>query len=267
MKRLFLVAVLVLVIATPQSAFAWERNPGTTKDRVWSAEVYGWQNSLIGNGTVKGMVLDFKSEADFTSKTNFGGTVCFPLTKRTNVTLTYNSFDNSGNVTKALKFDNNNYKLGANVKIQNTWVDLTGSYLLSRYEKGYWDFLYGVKINNSKLDITGYNTTTSAFQTGSWSQNFPIPYIGVGGGVKMSDNVWFDGHIKYISVNKSGADVRSYDIDMNLAFQLNAKHAKKDGPEWFATLGMRKFNISGSFDNDSVEMGYSGPTFGFTGRF
>jgi len=270
MKKVLFLLLVMASVTSFVPAFAWERALGdsrNSRDRAKSFELYAWKEDLLGDVSVKGMQLDLQSEADFSAKTRFGGNFCFPLTRRTNVTLAFNSFEHSGNITKAVTFDNRVYKLGASMRLETRWWDITGSWEINRYERGYWDLLYGVKFCHAELDLSGYNNVTNTFQSGSWSESFPIPYIGIGGGAKLSDAAWIDGHIKFISANAGGANAKSYDLDLNLAFQLN--HSKKRGQEmeWYAALGFRKFVIDGDFDNDSAKIGFSGPTFGIVGRF
>lgn len=271
MKRFAVLMVLALIVALPLSADAWTRRTPTKNLRDTSIELYSWRNELTGNGNVKGMSLDFDSETTFGTKNRMGGRVTVPVTNTTNVTLEYNSFEHSGNITKAVTFDKKVYNANANIRLENSWVDLTAARVISNCANGYWDFLYGLKYNNTNLDITGVSAGVT--RNDSWSEKFPIPYIGIGGGSKLGDRVWLDGALKFISINAGGGNVKSYDFDVNLGFQLNGskkaniQKGHENDSEWFAMIGYRTFMIDGSFDNDEAKIGYKGPVFGIMARF
>ncbi len=274
MKRL-VIALVVALLAAP-AAFAWERTlykaPDQPKGKHWeerakSFELYAWQAKLFGHATVKGMNVDFESDSSFGTKTRIGGNVFLPLSKRWNLGFTYNSFDHTGTINKTVTFDNQNYALGAQLRLQNSWFDITNAYLLSDSDQGYIDALLGAKVAKASIDVTGVDNANAALaRTGSWSENYPIPYIGVGGGYKASDRVWLNGHVKWFSANGGGANARTIDFDANVAYQLN-KPSKKLESEWSVFLGYRQFSLQGDFDNDSAKIGYSGPVFGLMGRF
>lgn len=249
-----------------------------SKDRQATLQLYSWQTSLVGDGSVKGMTVNFENESSFSKKNKAGGVLTFPVTENIHLSLGYNGFDHTGTINRGVSFESLNYQTGANLRLKNDWVDVTGGYQISKSETGYWDFLFGGKIGQSKIDISGFDAAAKPI-SGSWSQKYPIPHLGLGAGMKMADNIFVDGSLKFMSLSVGQGNITSYDLDVNLAYKLNTQPKTKQGwaipvksknqtdSEWFATVGFRKFLVDGSFDKDSVKIGYSGPMAGIQGRF
>ena len=268
MRRFALLFLAVFCLAAPAS-FAWERGlsvAGKKADRVSAAELYSWRNDVFGDVNVEGMVLDLDGEAGFSTKNRMGLQFSFALSDRTNLSLEYNSFENSGTINKTVTFDNVNYAANAALDLKLSWFDGCAAYNLSRSDEGFFDFLYGIKVSKASLDVTGRDATTGITKSDGYSSPFPIPYIGIGGAAHLSDSLWVDGHLKYIGVNAGGANVRSTDFDINLGLDLTKKAQRKD-TDWILTVGYRNFLIHGEKDNDTLNIGYRGPTFGIVARW
>ncbi len=279
MRKICLLAVvLVMVAAVPGTAwerdFAWGRRGKVSLTPTTTAEVFGWRTDLFGDVDVKGLTLGLDGEASFAAKTRLGLTLTHGLSEVNNLVLTYNSFDHTGRIHKAVTFDNRSYQAGANIKIQNNWFDLAWSHNFRFWEHagtaprerrgGFIDGLLGIKVCKADLDVAGLEPLTNARAKGTWSGSFPIPYIGVGGGSQLSPNLWVDGHCKFIATTLGGGSVRSSDFDLNAAMRLNPDG--KDA-QWFAVLGYRSFRVDGASGGDDANLGYRGPLFGFLGRF
>jgi hypothetical protein len=282
MKRVF-ACLLVLCLALPMAAGAWERDlvPGQGRGSMrgfvigskrTSVELYGWNSTLHGDVNVDGLVLDLKSEAGFNTKTRLGFTATHAFNTRNSLTLTYNSFENSGTINKAVTFQNRNYQANASINVKTHWVDMTWAHLLSvwgqnqssaKTHSGYLDALLGIKFSKASLDVNGRDNVNAVVQ-GSWSENFPIPYIGVGMGAPVSDNLWLMGHLKWLSVNAGGGNAKTLDVDINAALRLNPR---SQDAEWHLVLGYRTFGLDGESNNDKIDFGYRGPTFGVMARF
>ncbi len=277
-RVLILIAVLALVATMPglawERGFTWDSGSKIALARNTTVQIYGWKNDLFGDIDVKGMNLDLGSEADFSAKTRLGVTLTHGFSKKNNLTLSYNSFDHSGRINKTVTFDNRNYQAGASINLKNRWFDLAWSHNFNFWSQGgtssqeqrggFIDGMLGIKFSQADLDVAGYAPVTNAYTTGSWSESFPIPYLGIAAGSQVAKNLWLDGHLKFISVNAGDGSVRSMDFDLNAALRLNPQ--QKD-TEWFATVGYRSFNIDGEADKDNVNVGYRGPTFGLLARF
>ena len=276
--------VLALCLSVAPAASAWERSVteaprgfkpmgGKAAQRVTCGWASLWRSSVQGEVTVKGMQLDLNDEADLDTGNRFGGQVSFALTDRTNLAFAYHGFENSGLIKKGVTFDGRTYNTNAALRVKNDWFDLTGAYKMADSDSAYWDFLYGMKLIHAGLDVSGYAPVTQAYQSGSYSSTFPLPYLGIGGGAKIARSLWVDGHLKYISTNAGGGSFRSFDADLNLGFDLSSRRDGKAGgssspsTEWLAVVGFRNFLIDGDKDNDKVKIGYRGPTFGLVGRW
>lgn len=282
MKRVYLHFLLIVsLFAISPITFAWERNWDWRGEKIelsrsTTLSVYGWKNELFGDINVKGLVLDVESETTFDDETKFGFKLTHTITPANTLVLKYNNFENSGFINKTVTFDNQNYNLGASLKLKMHWFDLTWAHNFAAWGSkaatkdddtfGFIDGLLGVKVSKADLSIKGRNPATNSYQEGSWDETFPIPYIGVAAGVKISPLIWLEGSLKYISVNVSNGEVKSVDAEINAAVKLNQSKAKTE-TEWLLMLGYRRFSIDGDSDNDNINIGYRGPIFGLICRF
>jgi len=259
----------MVMLGVAAAAPAWERNPHPSKGLVKSFEIYNWREAILGDLQVEGLSLDLEEEGSFGTKNRFGARVAFPVTDRTNVNLAYNAFDHGGTIDKAVRFNGRNYAAGAAIRIESTWFDIWGARQCSRWEDGYWDILYGIKVCETNLDVAGFTPIPAvAYQSGSWSQIYPIPYLGLGYGARVFSRFWAEGHLKFIATNAGGAAVRSYDFDINGAYSLNPTFKDEiNDIEWLLVVGYRTFLLDADKDVDNVKLGYRGPTFGVVGRW
>ena len=279
MKKLFVTCALIA--ALPLSSFAWERSYSGERasaefNRVTSVEFYGWNSNLDGNLNVDGMVLDLDSEAGIGDENRFGFKVSHVLSEKSSLNLSYMKNDHSGSINKAVTFDKLNYNVGAAVDIENSWVDLTYCHNLTRgdaeehrgnkLEAFYLDAMLGVKFTSAKVSVAGRNPTTNAYQQDSWSEDFPVPYLGLTAGGQLAKNLWLKGHLKYISVNAGGNDALHADYGLNLALKLNPNSGVEE-TEWFVDLGYQGVKYDVDSDSDNAELKYSGPTLGVMARF
>lgn len=274
-KVLVILAVIALV---PSSLFAWERSiksrTGQVVDfnKVTSVEVYGMKSNLDGNVNVDGLIVDFDSEASFDDETTFGIKINHVLSDRGRLTLSYLKHDHSGRINKAVTFKNKNYQANASADIEAGWLDFTYAHMLTSSEQNdqkaqecfYLDGLVGVKFTDLDLAVAGNEPVTNAYVRNSWSESYPVPYLGLAAGGQLGDNFWLKGHIKYINVNAGGADMQHYDYGINAALRLNP-HCKDT--EWYVDLGYRGIKFDGDSDNDKAEVSYSGPVLGIVARF
>lgn len=278
MRRYFTCLVLVLLVLSAVPGMAWERaleakrnRGGHENVRNTTAELYAWRNQLFGDVNVEGLNISLRGDGDFKDKTRGGFILTHKVSKRSNLALAYNSFQNSGNINKVVTFKNQNYQAGASADIDMHWFDISWNYLLSTWDpsdhkrqSGYLDAILGVKSTKANLDLTGNDPVTGATLNNGWSKSFPIPYIGLGIGTQLGESLWLNSHIKYISVNAGGGHAKTTDFDINVAYRVNQRSVDND---WFIVLGYRNFKIDGEFDNDKVNIGYRGPIFGVMGRF
>ncbi len=274
------ILLLALVVMAPINLFAWERSYidnsyQASFNKVTSIELYGWKSNLDGNLNVEGMNIDLDSDADMGTENRFGFRISHVLSEKSRLALSYMKNDHSGNVNRNVTFDGKVYKAGAAIDIENSWFDLTYAHNLSKgssanrqgkmLESFYLDALLGVKFSDAEVNVAGNeNTAAAAYLQDSWSETFPVPYIGLAGGGQLAKNLWLRGHLKYIKVNAGGNDALHHDYGINLALKLNPNSADT---EWFVNLGYNNVKYDVDADNDSAELKYCGPTLGIIARF
>lgn len=288
MSKYFL--VLALIVALPLSAMAWERSfTGDRKaaefDRTTTIEFFGWNSELDGNLNVKGMKIDLDTDAGFGDENRFGFRMTHVLSARSSLHLSYMKNEHDGRINKIVTFDNKNYQAGADIDIENSWLDLTYCHNLTRsdaeernkskLEAFYLDAMIGVKFSSAKVSVEGReNTVAAAYLKDSWSEDFPVPYLGLTAGGQLSENLWLKGHLKYLNANAGGNDALHADYGINLALKLNPAGNKRgkriqnqSETEWFIDLGYRGVKYDVDSNNDSAELRYTGPTLGIFARF
>jgi hypothetical protein len=279
MKKILLCALLA---AMPLSAFAWERSYVGLREKadynkVTTVEILGWNSSLDGSLNVEGMNIDLDRDAGMGDENRFGLKISHVLSGKSSISLAYMSNDHSGNVNKVVTFDGKNYQAGASIDIENSWLDLTYSHNLTRgdaeehrgnkLEAFYLDAMLGVKFSSAEVSVAGReNTLAAAYLQDSWSEDFPVPYLGLAAGGQLAKNVWLKGHLKYMNVNAGGNDALHADYGINLALKLN-QNSTVDETEWFVDLGYRGVKYDVDSGNDSAELRYTGPTLGIVARF
>lgn len=276
MKKILLTCALLA--ALPLSAFAWERSYVGERakaefNQVTTVEVFGWNSNLDGNLNVDGLVVDLDSEAGMGDENRFGFKVSHVLSEKSSLNLSYMKNDHSGKINKVVTFDGKNYQAGASIDLENSWLDLTYCHNLTRgdaeehrghkLEAFYLDAMLGVKFSSAEVNVVGReNTAAAAYLQDSWSEDFPVPYLGLAAGGQLSQNLWLKGHLKYITVS----DALHADYGVNLALKLNPNSSVQE-TEWFVDLGYRGVKYDVDSNNDSAELRYTGPTLGVVVRF
>ncbi len=280
MKKMALALVASLLI--PMGASAWDRSyqpvssGKASYDKVTSIELLGWQSHLDGDIRVDGTPIDLKSDADFSSENRLGFRISHVISEKGLLELSYMSNDHSGNVTKKVTFEKKDYDAGARMTLKNSWFDLGYSHNLTRAKEAdkagrelfYLDASVGIKFSKADIDIAGRSdpakVAVAVNYNESWSESFPVPYLGLAAGGQIADNIWLKGYIKYLNVNRSGDSASHTDYGVNAAFRLNPH---SPNTEWFVDLGYRGVRYDLESNNDKADLKYSGPTLGVFARF
>ena len=259
--------ILVLLLLLPLYAHAWERDVDLTNGnrQFKGAMLYGWNQKLIGDVDIQGLKADLTGDAAIGDRVGTGFSFFLPINRRTTLLGSYDSFDHSGILTRDVTFQRKLYKPGARVRFQNSWVDLTGARRVKQFEGGHGDVLYGMKLCRSELDLRGYAPVINSFQKASWNTMFPIPYLGLGGGARVTSHMLVLAHLKASVLPSTGGTLfTSFDFDLNGSWRMNRPTSKD---EWFLTLGFRRFSASGDLGDEHIDIGYGGPLWGLMVRF
>ena len=277
MKKL--AALLIGALLMPMSVSAWDRSYQPEKsgrvsfNKVTSIEVFGWKSDLDGGVRIEdtGTDIDLDSDVSFSVENRMGLRITHVLNENSALEVSYMKHEHSGNLTKAVTFDNKKFKTNAYMSLENSWLDLAWAYNLTRSKETekpgqdafYLDGMFGVKFSNSEISVSGADALNARLEAG-WSESYPLPYLGLNAGTQVSDNLWVKGSFKIIKVNAGGYDALHNDYNLNAALRLNPSST---GTEWYADLGYRgvKYDLEGQ--GDKAEIKYSGPTFGLFVRF
>lgn len=279
MKKLALALLATMLI--PLSASAWDRSyqhASHGKDnfnRVTNVEVSGWNSSVGGNIEVSGTPVDLDSDVGFGTENRFGFRISHVLSEKSAIELSYMKNDHTGKVNKKIEFENKKYDANAHMRLQNSWFDVTYAHNLTRAREAdkegrelfYLDGLLGVKFSQADINVVGQSDPTVVIPVRyeeSWSQSFPVPYLGLAAGGQIADNIWLKGFVRYIKVNAGGNDATHADYGVNAALRLNPRAVDT---EWFVDLGYRGVKYDLKNDGDKADLRYTGPTLGVFARF
>ncbi len=282
LRRIASLLAAVIVLFPPASG-AWERDltaPGEGRlghfhemgvDRSTTVEVHRWMSPISGDLSIQGLNIDLEGGADFDTRVRSGFRLTHSYTPRDNLILAFNSFEHTGRIWKPFTFRRRSYNALAFIDLRNAWVDLGWAHLIAvtgrggdlRSNPGYLEILAGLKYSEIAMKLKGFSLL-GAYQTGSWSDIFPVPYIGIGGGSQLTEHVWIDGHLKYFAFLAGNGDVKTLDGNLTLALRLNPRNRRR---EFHGTLGYRSFFLSGNSGTDHVKTAYKGPTFGLVVKF
>lgn len=240
-----------------------DRQPAIKENRL-TIGVIGWNSDLEGKIEAKGMSLGLADDTDIDAQTSLALSAHWKLSEKDQLSIDYSQFDHKGSLNKTVNFDTLDYTAGASINEQTSFTDVGLSRLLTKSEQDSWKLLYGLKFSHIFMSLA--QPTPKGAQTGEIKQNFTIPYLGIEGNTKLSDNISLNGSIKYLSLSQSGSNDRLTDFYVGLLFGRD--YAKRPTEtEWYGTLGYRFFLFQGKAYNDSSEVSYSGPTFGLESRF
>lgn len=278
MRNLMIVSLLIILL--PVNIFAWERSYSDADNKAalnstTSLELIGWRTNLDGNVDVEGLKFDLDTDARFANENRLGFLISHSLSEKSMLQFTYMKVDFSGAINKTVTFNRRNYKAGASTRLQNSWYDFTYAHNLVRadserrdgknLEAFYLDGLFGLKFSSAQISLSGReNTFASAYLENSWSEEYPVPYIGVAGGGQFSKNVWIKGFLKYVSINAGGNAALHHDYGINIALKLNQNSRNI---EWFVDIGYRGVKYDFNNGSDKAELLYNGPTLGAFARF
>lgn len=276
MRKLALTLLAALLI--PAAVSAWDRSYHPAPDgmvrfnKVTSIEFFGWKTDLDGVVNIEnGTDIDLDRDVGFGNENRFGLRISHVLSRKSALELAYFKHDHSGTINRAVRFENRNYQASANMRLQNSWLDLVWSYNLINSkevdEQGrdafYLDGQFGVKINSSEISVSGRDALGVRLEE-SWSEAFPVPYLGLAAGGQLSERLWLRGNLRIIKVNAGGYQAMHNDYSLNAALRMNPGKAST---EWFMDIGYRgvRFNLEG--EGDKAEIRYTGPTLGTFVRF
>ena len=102
-------------------------------------------------------------------------------------------------------------------------------------------------------------------QSTSYSETFPVPYIGVEAGTYLGENLYLKGYYRFLKLDGiKDYDAKHADFDISLSYKLSNKDCDQD---LFVDVGYRQVSYDVDGKGNDVELKYKGPYVGLEFRF
>ena len=256
----------------------------SSKDRTakinnkWSIEALGWNTKLTGHVKIvenknlpnSGEIIDFGRDTRNLDKKKVPGLkLSYRVGGRASVDFNWTKIEQNGVLTVARQFKGKNYAANADFEINNSMYDLVWKYRFSHNveesgrEKSYVAGLLGIKASDMELKLSG--DVAGVAQNTSYSENIPVPYIGVEAGTYIGENLYLKGYFRYLKLNNiKDYDAKHADYDVSLSYKLSNKNGNQD---IFMDVGYRQVSYDVDGKGNDVELKYKGPYIGLEFRF
>jgi len=261
--------ILIFVLAVPAASFA--------RDRMLKheGELTVWQNELHGSlnleNTGYNLKTNFRGDGSFGKETTAGFGWLYNIGKLSDVYIHYNRIENSGRLkaigTGTVSFNGTNYTVVGGVatidlNLKMDIFDILGAREIARGEKGYLDFIYGVKIIKADFQAAdAFNANTRA----SYNVTLPLPNFGVRGVYQINKSWNAYGQFSGFSLNRGSKGGTLKYIDCG--FEYKFTNPSKEKIDWSLVLGYKDEYIKGNDSNNHLVIEHRGPQFKVIGRF
>ncbi len=255
-----------------------------SKDRTakinnkWSIEALGWNTELTGHVKIvenknlpnSGEIIDFDRDTRNLDKKKVPGLkLSYKIGGRSSVDFNWTKIEQNGVLTIARQFKGKNYAANADFEINNSMFDLVYKYRFthkveeSGREKSYVAGLFGIKASDMEFKLDG--DVAGVRQNTSYSENIPVPYIGVEAGTYIGENIYLKAYYRYLKLNNiKDYDAKHADYDVALSYKLSNKDGNQD---IFVDVGYRQVSYDVDGKGNDVELKYKGPYIGLEFRF
>ncbi|MBQ3643120.1 MAG: hypothetical protein II961_00855 [Candidatus Riflebacteria bacterium] len=256
----------------------------SSKDRTavinkkWSIEALGWNTELDGHVKIvenknlpnSGEIIDFGRDTRNLDKKKVPGLkLSYRVGGRASVDFNWTKIEQNGSLAIARQFKGVNYAANANFEINNSMYDLVWKYRFSHKveetgrEKSYVAGLLGIKASDMEFKLSG--DVAGVPQSTSYSETFPVPYIGVEAGTYLGENLYLKGYYRFLKLDGiKDYDAKHADFDISLSYKLSNKDCDQD---LFVDVGYRQVSYDVDGKGNDVELKYKGPYVGLEFRF
>jgi hypothetical protein len=248
-------------IAIPAPSPQPHREAETTAprdSRPFSVLIGGWNSALRGNLDSQGMSLNFGSDLSTDRETSGALAVEFSPNAKDRFKVTYVNFAFSGTLKKTFVHNAKTYNPGAEFHLRNKFLDLEGYRELRQRSRFDWGVLYGIMLTDSDLEIA--QNVPGMRQITTWESRFGYPYLGLAARSNNGGSVGWEVSGKFFVWNGDGR-YNTHDLELKLVFGKGSRKISSERKFW-GYLGYRVFRWDGDFDDDTVEVRFSGPILG-----
>ncbi|PKL46193.1 MAG: hypothetical protein CVV42_17380 [Candidatus Riflebacteria bacterium HGW-Riflebacteria-2] len=234
------------------------------EEKNLGVDVRLWHSDLAGQIDSRGMNLGLSADTSISAQSSGNLSGSWQFADNTQLQLDYFKFDHSGHTNRNVTFDNRNYAAGSTIRLRNNIFGLGLSHILSENDEGSFKLLYGFRF--SQLNTKIEQSFAAGIRAGELDQNIGMPYLGVEGTARLSDNAGLTGSARFFDFDKNGEANRLSDFD--LAFEFGRDYQNMPASqEWYGVLGYRYFMLHDESDGNSSRVVYSGPVLGLRGKF
>ncbi len=224
----------------------------------FSVIIGGWNSALLGNLDSQGMSLDFGSDLSSSRETALSFAAEISPNPKDKFKATYVNFSFNGTLNKTFVHSGKTYNPGAEFNLRSKFIDLEGFRALEQRSRISWGFLYGIMVADSDLEIA--QNIPGIRQITTWDSFFGYPYLGVAARSNHGGSIGWEATGKFFIWNGDGR-YNTHDLEFKLLFGQGSRKLSSRRKFW-GYLGYRDFRWDGDFDEDAVDIRFSGPILG-----
>ena len=232
--------------------------PAQRDSKEFSVLIGGWNSALRGDLNSQGMSLNFGGDLSSKRVTSVALAAEISPNPRDRFKATYVNFSFSGTLNKTFVHSGKTYNPGAEFHLRSKFIDLEGFRELRQRSRVIWGVLYGIMLTESDLEIA--QNIPGIRQISTWESRFGYPYLGVAARSNHSGSIGWEASGKFFVWNGDGR-YNTHDLELKLLFGQGSRKMSSRRKFW-GYLGYRDFRWDGDFDEDVVELRFSGPIFG-----
>lgn len=247
-----------VVSQSDDTHFPETKVPAQLESRPFSLLIGGWNSSLRGNLDSQGSSLDFGGDLSSGRETSVTLSAEISPGPADRFRATYVNFSFNGTLNRTFVHSGKTYNPGAEFRLRSKFVDLEGFRGLQQRSRMAWGVLYGIMLTDSDLEIA--QNIPGIRQITSWESRFGYPYLGMAARSNNGGSIGWEASGKFFIWNGDGR-YRTHDLELKFLFGQGSRSVLSKRKFW-GYLGYRDFCWDGEFDEDRVELRFSGPILG-----
>ena len=232
--------------------------PESDYSQQYSVLIGGWNSALRGNLDSQGMSLDFGGDLSSDRETSVAIAAEYSPNSKNKFKATYVNFSFNGTLNKTFVHSGKTYNPGAEFRLRSKFIDLEGFREMRQRSRVTFGVLYGIMLTDSDLEIA--QNIPGVRQITNWESRFGYPYLGVAARSNHGGSFGWEASGKFFVWNGDGR-YRTHDLEFKLLFGQGSRKISSNRKFW-GYLGYRDFCWDGDFDEDKIELRFSGPILG-----